>query len=79
MKKLSHKERKKLKKEIEYAEQMEMMLRKGGHGTSSLDETFSLSQAEKSIQQQEQQENAIDIKVCCPVLVSIICSIGTPV
>ena len=40
------------------------MLQKGGKGTSSLDENFALSQAEKSTKNQDQLENAVDIKVC---------------
>lgn len=48
---------------MEYERQMEVMLKKGGQGTSALDENFTISQAEKSSKQQEQLENAIDIKV----------------
>ena len=64
LKKLSHKERKKMKQKLEYDRQMASMLVKGGHGTSALDDTFSISQAEKSDKQQSQMENAVDIKVC---------------
>lgn len=63
LKKLSHKERKKMKQQLEYERQMETMLKKGGHGTSSLDDTFAVSQAEKSDKQQSQLENAVDIKI----------------
>lgn len=63
LKKLSHKERKKMKQKIEYERQMASMLQKGGHGTSALDDTFAVSQAEKSDKQQTQMENAVDIKV----------------
>ncbi|XP_050730192.1 ATP-binding cassette sub-family F member 1-like [Eriocheir sinensis] len=63
MKKLSHKERKKLKQQMEYERQMEAMLKKGGHGSSALDDTFSVSQAQKSDKQQSQLENAVDIKI----------------
>nr|XP_045606941.1 ATP-binding cassette sub-family F member 1-like [Procambarus clarkii] len=63
LKKLSHKERKKVKQQMEYERQMEAMLKKGGHGTSSLDDTFAVSQAEKSDKQQSQLENAVDIKI----------------
>ena len=62
-KKLTHKERKKLKQQQQYDETMEMMLKKGGGGTSALGENFTISQAEKSSKQLEQQENAVDIKV----------------
>ncbi|XP_069975862.1 ATP-binding cassette sub-family F member 1 [Penaeus vannamei] len=61
--KLSHKERKKMKQQLEYQRQMEAMLKKGGHGTSSLDDTFSVSQAQKSDKQQSQMEGAVDIKI----------------
>ncbi|KAF2358207.1 ABC-transporter extension domain [Trinorchestia longiramus] len=63
LKKLTHKERKKLKQQQLYEENLEMMLKKGGQGTSALGENFTLSQAEKSVKQQEQQENAVDIKI----------------
>ncbi|KAG7155982.1 ATP-binding cassette sub-family F member 1-like [Homarus americanus] len=63
LKKLSHKERKKIKQQLEYERQMEAMLKKGGHGSSALDDTFSVSQAEKSDKQQSQLENAVDIKI----------------
>lgn len=52
-----------MKQQMEYQRQMEAMLKKGGHGTSSLDDTFSVSQAEKSDKQQSQMEGAVDIKV----------------
>ncbi|XP_063590770.1 ATP-binding cassette sub-family F member 1-like [Penaeus indicus] len=61
--KLSHKERKKMKQQLEYQRQMEAMLKKGGHGTSSLDDTFSVSQAQKSEKQLSQLEGAVDIKI----------------
>lgn len=63
LKKLSHKERKKMKQQLEYERQMEVMLQKGGKGTSSLDDTFAVSQVEKTDKQKEAQENAVDIKV----------------
>lgn len=52
-----------MKQQLEYQRQMEAMLKKGGHGTSSLDDTFSVSQAQKSDKQQSQMEGAVDIKV----------------
>ena len=47
---------------------MEMMLKKGGGGTSALGENFTISQAEKSSKQLEQQENAVDIKVAMCII-----------
>ncbi|KAG6464374.1 hypothetical protein O3G_MSEX014467 [Manduca sexta] len=47
-KKMSHKEKKKLKKQQEYEKQMEMMTKKGGQGHSDLDANFTVSQAQKS-------------------------------
>ncbi|KAK4293874.1 hypothetical protein Pmani_033459 [Petrolisthes manimaculis] len=63
LKKLSHKERKKMKQQIEYERLTAAMLKKGGHGSSALDETFAVSQAEKSEKLQSHMENAVDIKV----------------
>lgn len=60
---MSHKERKKLKQQQQYAEAMEVMLKKGGGGTSALGDNFTISQAQKTDKQMEQQENAVDIKV----------------
>ncbi|KAI4457858.1 atp-binding transport protein-related [Holotrichia oblita] len=62
-KKLTHKEKKKLKKQQEYEKQMEMMLRKGGQGHSELDANFTVSQSQKSTGQMAALENAVDIKV----------------
>ncbi|GBP56523.1 ATP-binding cassette sub-family F member 1 [Eumeta japonica] len=62
-KKLSHKEKKKLKKQQEYEKQMEMMTKKGGQGHSDLDANFTVSQAQKSAGQMAALENAVDIKV----------------
>lgn len=47
-KKLSHKEKKKLKKQQEYEKQVEMLTKKGGQGHSDLDANFTVSQAQKS-------------------------------
>lgn len=47
-KKLSHKEKKKLKKQQEYEKQMELMTKKGGQGHSELDANFTVSQAQKT-------------------------------
>lgn len=62
-KKMTHKEKKKLKKEMEYQKQVETMTKKGGQGHSELDENFTVSQAQKSAGQMQAMENAVDIKV----------------
>ncbi|KAK5650407.1 hypothetical protein RI129_001436 [Pyrocoelia pectoralis] len=63
MKKLTHKEKKKLKKQQEYEKQMEAMLRKGGLGHSDLESNFTVSQAQRSAGQKAALENAVDIKI----------------
>ncbi|XP_055373011.1 ATP-binding cassette sub-family F member 1 [Condylostylus longicornis] len=62
-KKLTHKEKKKLKKQQEYEKQMEAMTRKGGQGQSELDSNFTMSQAQKTTGQKAQLEHAVDIKI----------------
>lgn len=62
-KKLTHKEKKKLKKQQEYEKQVEMMLKKGGQGHSDLDANFTVSQTQKTTGQMAALENAVDIKV----------------
>ncbi|KAH9645883.1 hypothetical protein HF086_010082 [Spodoptera exigua] len=47
-KKMSHKEKKKLKKQQEYEKQMELLTKKGGQGHSDLDANFTVSQAQKT-------------------------------
>lgn len=47
-KKMSHKEKKKLKKMQEYEKQMELLTKKGGQGHSDLDANFTVSQAQKT-------------------------------
>ncbi|XP_070379337.1 ATP-binding cassette sub-family F member 1 [Dermacentor albipictus] len=59
-KKVSHKEKKMMKKQSEYQKQLES-LNKGK--ASSEGDQFTVSQADKSAAQQIQQENAVDIKV----------------
>lgn len=59
-KKISHKEKKLMKKQSEYQKQIES-LNKGKTGSDG--EQFTVSQADKSAAQQQQLENAIDIKV----------------
>ncbi|XP_054722316.1 ATP-binding cassette sub-family F member 1-like [Uloborus diversus] len=54
--KLTHKEKKKMKKQMDYQKQVELLAGKA-------DEQFTVSQAEKSVAQQLQLENAVDIKV----------------
>ncbi|KAI2474148.1 ATP-binding cassette sub-family F member 1 [Diabrotica virgifera virgifera] len=62
-KKLTHKEKKKMKKLQEYEKQMETMLKKGGQGHSELDSNFTVSQTQKTAGQLAAFENAVDIKV----------------
>lgn len=62
-KKMTHKEKKKLKKQQEYDKQMEAMLRKGGQGHSDLDSNFTVSQMQKTAGQMVALENAVDIKI----------------
>ncbi|XP_075228000.1 ATP-binding cassette sub-family F member 1 isoform X2 [Lycorma delicatula] len=61
--KLTHKEKKKLKKEMEYQKQVEMLTKKGGQGHSELGENFTVSQTQKTAGQLQALENAVDIKV----------------
>lgn len=62
-KKLTHKEKKKLKKQQEYEKQMETLTKKGGQGHSDLDSNFTVSQSQKSAGQMAALENAVDIKI----------------
>lgn len=62
-KKMTHKEKKKLKKLQEYERQMETLLKKGGQGHSELETNFTVSQTHKSAAQMAALENAIDIKI----------------
>lgn len=62
-KKLTHKDKKKLKKQQEYEKQMETLLKKGGQGHSDLDSNFTVSQAQKTAGQMAALENAVDIKI----------------
>lgn len=61
--KLTHKEKKKQKKQLEYERQMELMTRKGGQGHSDLDSNFTMSQVQKTTGQMAQMEFAVDIKI----------------
>lgn len=47
-KKLTHKDKKKLKKQQEYDKQMELITKKGGQGHSELDSNFTVSQTQKT-------------------------------
>lgn len=62
-KKLTHKEKKKLKKQQEYEKQVETMLKKGGQGHSELESNFTVSQTQKTSGQLAALENAVDIKI----------------
>lgn len=62
-KKLTHKEKKKLKKQQEYQQQIDVLTKKGGQGHSELDSNFSMSQVQKSGGQKAALEHAVDIKI----------------
>lgn len=62
-KKLTNKEKKKLKKQQDYEKQVEALTKKGGQGHSDLDSNFTMSQAQKSGGQKAAFEHAIDIKI----------------
>lgn len=62
-KKLTHKEKKKLKKQQEYERTMEMLTRAGGQGHSELESNFTISQSQTQQRGNQQLDNAVDIKV----------------
>lgn len=62
-KKLTHKEKKKLKKQQEYEKTMEMLTKTGGQGHSELETNFTVSQTQSQQRGNQQLENAVDIKV----------------
>ncbi|KAJ6648623.1 ATP-binding cassette sub-family F member 1 [Pseudolycoriella hygida] len=62
-KKLTHKEKKKLKKQQEYEKQVEILTKKGGQGHSELDSNFTMSQVQKTGGQKAALEHAVDIKI----------------
>jgi len=62
-KRLTGKEKKALKKKLAAEKLEEMMTRKGGQGSSSLDDNFVVSQTVKTEAQLAQMENAVDIKI----------------
>ena len=63
VKKLTHKEKKKLKKQQEYEKTIELMTKTGGQGHSELESNFTVSQSIPQVRGGQQLDNAIDIKV----------------
>lgn len=63
VKKLSHKEKKKLKKQQEYEKALELMTKTGGQGHSELESNFTVSQSTAQVRGGQQLDNAVDIKV----------------
>ncbi|XP_050526613.1 ATP-binding cassette sub-family F member 1 [Daktulosphaira vitifoliae] len=61
--KISHKEKKKLKKELEFQKHLDTMTKKGGQGHSELGSNFSVSQIQKTAGQLAALEHAVDIKI----------------
>lgn len=62
-KKLTHKEKKKLKKQQEYERTIEMLTKAGGQGHSELESNFTISQSQTQQRGNQQLDNAVDIKV----------------
>lgn len=62
-KKMTHKEKRKMKKDLEFQRQFDTITKKGGQGHSELDSNFTVSQMEKTGGQLAALENAVDIKV----------------
>lgn len=60
--KLTHKDKKKMKKQMQYEKQLDSLSKKGTTN-DDLGNQFTVSQADKSAPKQLQMENAIDIKV----------------
>lgn len=63
VKKLTHKEKKKLKKQQEYERTIEMLTKTGGQGHSELESNFTVSQSQTQQRGNQQLDNAVDIKV----------------
>lgn len=63
VKKLTHKEKKKLKKQQEYEKAVEMLTKTGGQGHSELEANFTVSQSQTQQRNNQQLEHAVDIKV----------------
>jgi len=76
-KKLTHKEKKKLKKQQEFEKQLEITTKKGGQGHSALGDNFTVSQTQKTAAQLALMENAVDIKVVSFFLSRLTISIET--
>lgn len=63
-KKLTHKEKRKLKKQQEYEKTVELLSKAGGQGHSELDSNFTVSQSTGAHNRGQQHlEHAVDIKV----------------
>lgn len=62
-KKLTHKEKKKLKKQQEYEKAIEMLTKQGTGAHSELESNFTVSQSQTQTRGNQQLENAVDIKV----------------
>lgn len=62
-KRITNKEKKKLKKKQDWQDQMEMLTKKGGQGSSDLASNFTMSQVHKSGAQKTAMEHAVDIKI----------------
>ncbi|XP_011506179.1 PREDICTED: ATP-binding cassette sub-family F member 1 [Ceratosolen solmsi marchali] len=62
-KKLTHKEKKKLKKRQDYEKTIEMLTKTGGQGHSELESNFTVSQRATQNRGGQQLENAVDIKI----------------
>lgn len=62
-KRVTNKEKKKQKKQQEWQEQIDMLTRKGGQGSSDLASNFTMSQVHKSGAQKTAMEHAVDIKI----------------
>lgn len=62
-KRITNKEKKKLKKKADWEEAMDMLTRKGGQGSSDLASNFTMSQVHKSGAQKTAMEHAVDIKI----------------
>lgn len=62
-KRVTNKEKKKLKKQQEYEAQMDALTKKGGQGQSDLDSNFTMSQVQKTGGQKAALEHSVDIKI----------------
>lgn len=62
-KKLTHKEKKKLKKQQEYERTVEILTKTGAQAHSELESNFTVSQSQTQHRGAQQLDNAVDIKV----------------